>query len=76
MLVTKGEILAQIQHDNSKYDAWSDALKEVLRVEVEVVRQPSDRNERLSVQPHFRSSLLRELISWDGRSSQGELITS
>lgn len=53
MLVTKGEILAQIQHDNSRYDAWSDALKEVLRVEVEVVRQPSDRNERLGAQPHF-----------------------
>lgn len=53
MLITKTEILAKIQHDNSEYNAWSDALKEVMRLEVELVRQPSDRNERQVLQPFY-----------------------
>ncbi len=46
MAMTKDKIWAQIQQDSAAYDAFSDALKQVLIKEVQLARNPGQEDER------------------------------
>ena len=56
MVITKDRIWAQIQQDSAAYDAFSDALKEVLLKEVELVRSPHRQSERAFATPYVTTS--------------------
>lgn len=55
MLITKEQILAQIQQDNSIYETFPPAFRETLRAELALVRRPSNRNDREAAEPHLVS---------------------